>query len=88
MQCGGNLPGNAENSEHELHLAAQLAHSIQHRRRNNGGRQQRGITESGADSDTVYAVKGSDTQSATTLTCFNEAGRYRDVSHYIYVRPR
>lgn len=89
MQSGSSiiLTG-AVDSEHELHLAANLARSIEGVEAVDasglkvvGGTKEL-VKEKDAGGDTVYTVKGGDTLSAIALKYFGDAGRYKDISHY------
>ena len=89
MQSGSSiiLTG-AVDSEHELHLAANLARSVEGVEAVDasglkvvGGTKEL-VKEKDAGGDTVYTVKGGDTLSAIALKYFGDAGRYKDISHY------
>ncbi|MGY2893726.1 BON domain-containing protein [Deinococcus sp. UYEF24] len=89
MQSGSSiiLTG-AVDSEHELHLAAQLARSIDgvtavdaSGLKVTGGVKEL-VKEKDGGGDTVYTVKGGDSLSAIALKYFGDASKYRDIAHY------
>lgn len=89
MQSGSSiiLTG-AVDSEHELHLAANLARSISGVEAVDasglkvvGGTKEL-VKKKDAGGDTVYTIQASDTLTAVTLKYFGDAGRYKDISHY------
>ncbi|WP_407570279.1 BON domain-containing protein [Deinococcus altitudinis] len=78
----------AVDSEHELHLAAQIARSIDgvtavdaSGLKVTGGVKEL-VKEKDGGGDTVYTVKSGDTLSAIALKYFGDAGKYRDIAHY------
>ncbi len=78
----------AVDSEHELHLAANLARSISGVEAVDasglkvvGGTREL-VKEKDAGGDTVYTIQAGDTLSAVALKYFGDAGRYKDISHY------
>ncbi len=89
MQSGSSiiLTG-AVDSEHELHLAANLARSIEGVEAVDasglkvvGGTKEL-VKEKDAGGDTVYTIQAGDTLTAVALKYFGDAGRYKDISHY------
>ena len=89
MQRGSSiiLTG-AVDSEHELHLAANLARSISGVEAVDasglkvvGGTKEL-VKEKDAGGDTVYTIQAGDTLTAVALKYFGDAGRYKDISHY------
>ncbi len=89
MQSGTSiiLTG-AVDSEHELHLAAQLARSIEGVEavdasglKVTGGVKEL-AKEKDAGGDTVYTVKSGDNLSSIALKYFGDANKYRDIAHY------
>lgn len=89
MQSGSSIIlSGAVDSEHELHLAAQLARSIDgvtavdaSGLKVTGGVKEL-VKEKDGGGDTVYTVKSGDTLSAIALKYFGDAGKYRDIAHY------
>ncbi len=78
----------AVDSEHELHLAAQLARSIDGVEAvdASGLKVAGGVKELAKEKDksgeTVYTVKSGDTLSAIAQKYFGDAGKYRDIAHF------
>ena len=78
----------AVDSEHELHLAAQLARSVDGVTAVDAiglkvaGGVKELVKEKDAGGDTVYTVKGGDTLSAIALKYFGDASKYKDIAHY------
>ena len=89
MQSGSSIIlSGAVDSEHELHLAAQLARSVggveavdASGLKVTGGVKEL-VKEKDAGGDTVYTVKSGDTLSAIAMKYFNDAGKYKDIAHY------
>jgi nucleoid-associated protein YgaU len=89
MQSGSSIIlSGAVDSEHELHLAAQLARSIDgvtavdaSGLKVTGGVKEL-VKEKDGGGDTVYTVKSGDTLSAIALKYFGDAGKYRNIAHY------
>ncbi|GGQ96663.1 hypothetical protein GCM10008957_06160 [Deinococcus ruber] len=78
----------AVDSEHELHLAAQLARSIEGVEAVDasglkvvGGTKEL-TKEKDAGGETVYTVQNGDNLSSIALKYFGDAGKYRDIAHY------
>ena len=78
----------AVDSEHELHLAANLARSVEGVEAVDasglkvvGGTKEL-VKEKDAGGDTVYTIQAGDTLSAVALKYFGDAGKYKDISHY------
>ncbi|ULH16575.1 BON domain-containing protein [Deinococcus sp. KNUC1210] len=78
----------AVDSEHELHLAAQLARSIEGVEAVDasglkvvGGAKEL-TKEKDAGGETVYTVQSGDNLSSIALKYFGDAGKYRDIAHY------
>ena len=89
MQRGSSiiLTG-AVDSEHELHLTANLARSISDVEAVDasglkvvGGTREL-VKEKNAGGDTVYTIQAGDTLIAVALKHFGNAGRYKDIFHY------
>lgn len=89
MQSGSSiiLTG-AVDSEHELHLAAQLARSIDGVEavdasglKVTGGVKEL-AKEKDAGGDTVYTIKPGDNLTSIALKYFGDASKYRDIAHY------
>ncbi|WP_424950175.1 BON domain-containing protein [Deinococcus sp.] len=89
MQSGSSiiLTG-AVDSEHELHLAANLARSIDgvtavdaSGLKVAGGAKEL-TKEKAPDGDTVYTIQSGDNLSSVALKYFGDAGKYRDIAHY------
>ncbi len=78
----------AVDSEHELHLAAQLARSVDGVEAvdASGLKVAGGVKELAKEKDksgeTVYTVKSGDTLSAIAQKYFGDANRYRDIAHF------
>lgn len=78
----------AVDSEHELHLAAQLARSIEGVEAVDAsglkvvGNVKELTREKDKGGETVYTVKGGDTLSAIAQKYFGDANKYRDIAHY------
>jgi len=89
MQSGSSIIlSGAVDSEHELHLAAQLARSIDGVEavdasglKVTGGVKEL-AKEKDAGGDTVYTVKSGDNLSSIALKYFGDANKYRDIAHY------
>ncbi|WP_425147263.1 BON domain-containing protein [Deinococcus sp.] len=78
----------AVDSEHELHLAAQLARSIDGVQAVDaselkvvGGAKEL-TKEKDAGGDTVYTVQSGDNLSSIAVKYFGDAGKYRDIAHF------
>ena len=78
----------AVDSEHELHLAAQLARSVDGVEAVDasdlkvvGGAKEL-TKEKDAGGETVYTVQSGDNLSSIALKYFGDAGKYRDLAHY------
>ncbi|GGJ81768.1 BON domain-containing protein [Deinococcus aquiradiocola] len=78
----------AVDSEHELHLAAQLARSVDGVQavdasglKVTGGAKEL-TKEKDAGGDTVYTVKAGDNLSTIAQKYFGDASKYRDIAHY------
>ena len=89
MQSGSSIIlSGAVDSEHELHLAAQLARSIEGVEavdasglKVTGGVKEL-AKEQDAGGDTVYTVKAGDNLSSIAQKYFGDASKYRDIAHY------
>jgi osmotically-inducible protein OsmY len=89
MQSGSSIiMTGAVDSEHELHLAAQLARSIPGVEAVDAsglkvvGGAKALVQEKDAGGDTVYTIQSGDTLSAIALKYFGDAGKYRDIAHH------
>ena len=78
----------AVDSEHELHLAAQLARSVEGVEavdasglKVQGGAKEL-TKEKDAGGETVYTVQSGDNLSSIAVKYFGDAGKYRDIAHY------
>jgi nucleoid-associated protein YgaU len=89
MQSGSSiiLTG-AVDSEHELHLAANLARSIEGVAAVDasglkvvGGAKEL-VKEKAPDGDTVYTIQAGDNLSSIAVKYFGDAGKYRDIAHF------
>ena len=78
----------AVDSEHELHLAAQLARSIDGVEAVDAsglkvaGGVKELVKEKDKSGETVYTVKSGDTLSAIAQKYFGDANKYRDIAHF------